>query len=279
MGHHTAGRVCQTGRCPSPPTVHRVCPFQPAVLPRWWLHTTSTVAFGILLIAHQLHSRVWTADPRSRASVVRTSRDGRVARRAPERCNQLECQWRRADAQRSLWASPERRSASRRRNDAGAHTAHPTGFACCATRHVARPHPSVVHCHTAVRLSDWNAVSSQRARPTRHCSRPLRARDRSVFEAVSGCARGRLNAKPFGGNPSSPVPNVIWFHFQLIPMVLRLHSHPENDLNSYVPDRFTPPLPHCGMLYRATRVYSLDDGKETPCRAFTISCFRIIRRS
>ena len=122
-----------------------------------WLDFLSTSAFG-----KPIQDR--------RASVARTSTDGRVSRSAPEWCCRPNHLWRRADAKRSLLASPERRSASRRRNDAGAPTAQPTGFACCATRHVARPDPSVVHCQRAVRLSDWNAVAHQRARPTRHCS-------------------------------------------------------------------------------------------------------------
>src|SRR5690349_16374656 len=45
-------------------------------------------------------------------------------------------------------------------------------------------------------------------RPTRRCSRPLRARDQWHFGRQ--CQRSRrLSGNPFGGNPSSPVQNAI----------------------------------------------------------------------
>jgi hypothetical protein len=38
------------------------------------------------------------------------------------------------------------------------------------------------------------------ARPTRRCSRPLRARDRSVFTTLALVRARRLNGNPLGGN-------------------------------------------------------------------------------
>ena len=64
-----------------------------------FLPIRSTVAFG-----QQIQG--------CRASVARTSGDGRVARSAPGRCGQPNGRWRRADAKRSLLASPKSCSAS-----------------------------------------------------------------------------------------------------------------------------------------------------------------------
>jgi len=63
------------------------------------LPSSSTVAFGKLI-----RGRL--------SSVVRTSKDGRVARSAPEGACRIKRRWRRADTKRSLSASPRSCSAS-----------------------------------------------------------------------------------------------------------------------------------------------------------------------
>ena len=113
------------------------------------------------------------------SSAGRMMWDGRVSRSAPEDSARHKGRWRRADANHSLSTSPRSCSASRKRTEAGAPTAQPKGFACGATRLGARPNPSVVQCRSAVRLSDWNAVS-YRARPPNPALQPTAARARSL---------------------------------------------------------------------------------------------------
>ena len=47
-------------------------------------------------------------------------------------------------------------------------------------------------------VSIGKPYSTERARPTRHCSRPLRAQDRPFFERLIGARARHLNANPFG---------------------------------------------------------------------------------
>lgn len=92
---------------------------------------------------------------------------------------------------------PNSRSASRRRSDAGAPTAQPTGFTCGATRHAARPNPKVVPCHTAVFSIGTRYLPSAPAQPGIAADRCARA---IVRFSKHGIMRSRqLNANPFGG--------------------------------------------------------------------------------
>jgi len=164
-GQQLHGRVWQAVRCPSVP---------PSRLAGCSSVISSTVAFGMQFVDNHVHRRIWQADrepakrPGAIGSRIAIPTSGRVPRGAPQHSTitQRSVAAHRRGTLSRCWRM--KLLASRRRTEAGTHTAH--RFACFVARRGARPHPTVAPCQSAYRFTDWNAVFHRAPRPTRHCS-------------------------------------------------------------------------------------------------------------